>query len=87
MTPMVHKHKAYSYEDEVRLIHEVSNVSWKHDWENEKYENGIKINVNLDQLIDEIVISPFASEWFTELIRDILDKYSLNCKLIDSKLK
>jgi hypothetical protein len=87
MTPMVHKHKAYSYEDEVRLIHEVSNVGWKHDWENEKYENGIKINVNLGQLIDEIVISPFASEWFTELIRDILGKYSLNCKLIDSKLK
>jgi hypothetical protein len=87
MTPMVHKHKAYSYEDEVRLIHEVSNVGWKHDWENEKNENGIKINVNLAQLIDEIVISPFASEWFTEIIRDILCKYSLNCKLIDSKLK
>jgi len=87
MTPMVHKHKAYSYEDEIRLIHEVSNVGWKHDWENDKYENGVKIKVNLHELINEIVISPFSSDWFTELIKDILDKYSLNCKLSSSKLK
>ena len=87
MSPVVHKHKAYSYENEIRLIHEVSNIGWKHDWENEKYKNGIKVNVNLVKLIDEIVISPFAPEWFSDLIRDILDKYSLNFKLIDSKLK
>lgn len=87
MSPVVHKHKAYSYENEIRLIHEVSNIGWKHDWENEKYKNGIKVNVNLGKLIDEIVISPFAPEWFSDLIRDILDKYSLNFKLIDSKLK
>ena len=83
MSPVVHKHKAYSYENEIRLIHEVSNIGW----ENEKYKNGIKVNVNLVKLIDEIVISPFAPEWFSDLIRDILDKYSLNFKLIDSKLK
>ena len=68
MTPIVHKHKAYSYEDEIRLIHEVSNVGWKYDWEKEKHKNGIKINVNLHELINEIVISPFSSDWFTELV-------------------
>lgn len=87
MTPIVHKHKAYSYENEIRLIHKVSNKSWKHDWDNEKYENGVKINVNLHELINEIVISPFSSDWFAELVKDILDKYSLDCKLTISKLK
>lgn len=88
MSPMVHKHKAYSYEEEVRLIHEVSsNEGWKHDWESAEYKNGIKVNVNLNQLIDEIVISPFSCKWFTKLIMDIMSKYSLNFKLIDSKLK
>ncbi len=87
MTPIVHKHKAYSYEDEIRLIHEVSNVGWIHDWENEKHENGVKVNVNLQDLISEIVISPFSSDWFIELIEDILNKYSINCKLSSSKLK
>lgn len=87
MTPIVHKHKAYSYEDEIRLIHEVSSTGWKHDWENEKFENGIKINVNLDELINEIVISPFSPDWFIELIEDILKRYSMKCKLSISKLK
>ena len=70
MSPVVHKHKAYSYENEIRLIHEVSNIGW----ENEKYKNGIKVNVNLVKLIDEIVISPFPPEWFSDLIRDIRGK-------------
>jgi hypothetical protein len=87
MSPVVHKHKAYSYENEVRLIHEVSQEGWEHDWENEKYESGVKVNVRLEDLIDEIVISPFSSEWFTELIGDMLDKYSIKCKLSDSKLR
>lgn len=87
MTPLVHKHKAYSYEQEVRLIHNVSNEGWKHDWVNEKYENGIKINVDVQELISEIVISPFAPDWFIELIEDILNKYSIECKLINSTLK
>jgi len=86
MTPIVHKHKAYSYEKEIRLIHVVSNEGWRHDWDNEKYEKGIKINVDVQELISEIVISPFAPDWFTELIEDILDKYSIECKLISSKL-
>lgn len=87
MAPIVHKHKAYSYENEIRLIHEVSSVRWKHDWENEKYENGVKINVNLHELISEIVISPYSSDWFFDLIEDILNKYSIKCKLTSSKLK
>jgi len=87
MTPIVHKHKAYSYEQEIRLIHVVSNEGWKHDWINEKYKNGIKINVDVQVLISEIVISPFAPDWFIELIEDILNKYSIECKLISSKLK
>ncbi|WP_373494332.1 DUF2971 domain-containing protein [Aquiflexum sp.] len=86
MTPIVHKHKAYSYEKEIRLIHEVYNKGWKYDWKTEKYENGVKVNVNLQELIHEIVISPFSPDWFFELVGDILNKYSLKCKLISSKL-
>ncbi|NOQ75347.1 MAG: DUF2971 domain-containing protein [Crocinitomix sp.] len=87
MTPLIHKHKAYAYEEEIRLIHEVSNVRWKHDWENEKHEKGVKINVNLQELISEIVISPFSPDWFIELIEDILNKYSIKCNLVSSELK
>lgn len=51
-----------SYEKEVRLIHEVQQEDWVHDWESEKYHNGVMNNVNIDELIKEIVISPFSPD-------------------------
>lgn len=87
ITPMIHKHFAYSYENEIRLIHEVSNVGWKHDWSSEKLEKGIKIDIDLNELISEIIISPFSPDWFKELIEDILNKYKIDCKLTHSQLK
>lgn len=87
ITPIVHKHRAYSYESEVRLIHEVEQKGWVHDWENEEFENGVKIKVNLSELIDEIIISPFAPIWFKGLIEDLINRYSLSCNLSISKLK
>ncbi|EPR71805.1 DUF2971 domain-containing protein [Cyclobacterium qasimii] len=87
ITPFIHKHKAYSYEEEIRLIHEVTQKGWEHNWEKEKYNNGVMINVNVQELISEIVISPFSPDWFQELIEDILTKYSIDCKLLSSKLK
>ncbi|MEQ8417716.1 MAG: hypothetical protein RIB71_24745 [Imperialibacter sp.] len=87
MTPVVHKHKAYSYENEIRLIHQVSEVGWIHDWENEKFESGVKVSVNLQELFNEIIISPFSPDWFVELIKDILNRYSVRCNVVNSKLK
>lgn len=87
MTPFIHKHRAYSYEKEVRLIHEVHQVEWAHDWESEKYHNGVMIDVNLDELIKEIVISPFSPNWFLELIHDVLRKYSVYCEIKNSDFK
>lgn len=87
ITPIIHKHKAYSYENEIRLIHEVPSNGWNHDWENEEFENGIKIDVDLIELISEIVISPFSPNWFYDLIEDILEKYSIKVPIINSKLK
>lgn len=84
--PFIHKHKAYSYEEEIRLIHEIPNDGWKHNWDKSKYKNGIMINVNLQELISEIVISPFSPDWFMELVEDILKKYGIDCKLIKSTL-
>jgi len=86
MPPLVHKHKAYAYENEIRLIHEVSNQNWIHDWSEEKFENGVKIKVDIKELINEIIISPFSPNWFVELIDDILEKYGIESKLTKSKL-
>ena len=35
--PLIHKQKAYAYEDEVRLIHEkFPETGWEYDWSKEE---------------------------------------------------
>ncbi len=86
MYPLIHKQTAYSYEDEVRLIHEVSQDGWIHDWTKEEIEEGIFINTDLNSLISEIVISPYSPKWFLKLIEELSKKYDLNKPIKESKL-
>jgi len=45
-----------------------------------------KIGINLDSLISEIVIAPFADPWFLDLIHRLLEKYNKTYKVSQSKL-
>lgn len=47
---------------------------------------GIKIEVDLKKLIDEIVVSPNASKWMVELVENISKKYKYNFKVTKSKI-
>ena len=76
--PVIHKHEAYNFEDEVRLIHLIKQSYWEMDWSKEEVEEGIYINTNLNELIEEVVIGPYSPKWFYELIQNISDKYKLN---------
>lgn len=84
--PFLHKQKSYSYEDEVRLIHEVDSVGWKHDWSKEEVEEGIFIKADLSIIINEIIVSPHAPNWFYKLVEDLVAKYGLNKTIKKSKL-
>lgn len=86
VAPIFHKQTAYSYEDEVRLIHEVSQSGWIHDWSKEEIQEGIFININISELIDEIIISPFSPKWFLKLVEDLSQKYGFNKPIKKSKL-
>ena len=85
--PIIHKQKAYSYEKEIRLIYSiVPENGWIYDWDKEEVNEGMYLDVNLLELIDEIVISPFAPHWFFQLVEDIVKKYELNKKVSKSEL-
>ena len=59
----VYKQEVYRYENEVRAVYlEFSN------------KENINFNVDLDILIDSIYISPFASDWFYELVNKIVER-------------
>ncbi len=85
MLPYIHKQKAYSYEDEVRLIYETKINGFNHDWSKEEVKEGIYIKTNLNELIDEIVIGPYSPKWFYELVKDISIKFGLNKPIRNSE--
>jgi hypothetical protein len=47
---------------------------------------GIYVDVDLENLIEKIYLSPLAEEWYLELIESILSKYNLDIKVEQSSL-
>lgn len=85
---IIHKHKAYSFEDEIRLIHQVkAENGLSYDWDAEEISNGKNLNVDLNILIDEIILSPYSPKWFFEMIKDLMEKYNLNKEIRYSVLR
>jgi hypothetical protein len=80
---VIHKQKAYLYEKEVRLIYL---VGWNKDWSKEEVPGGVYINVDIDLLIEEIIVSPYAPVWFLKLLTDVLIKYGINKPIKRSEL-
>ncbi len=87
MYPVIHKHSAYNFEDEVRLIHTVDfGAGLVYDWTKEEISGGKYIDVNLDILIDKIIISPYSPKWYLDIIQDLCYKYGLNIEVKNSIL-
>lgn len=55
------KLSAYAYENEIRAI-----------MFDEKSQHGMNIQIDLNELIESIYISPYAGSWFFDLVKDTL---------------
>lgn len=44
--------------------------------------SGKFVHVNLDILIEKIYISPLAQPWFSDLVRSLLEKFSIDANRI-----
>lgn len=87
MLPVIHKHKAYSYEQELRLIHTVNfEPGLSYDWSKEEVEQGKYLNVNLDKLIDRIILSPHSPNWYVEIIQNLCETHGLKAIIMKSVL-
>ena len=47
---------------------------------------GIYYEVDLSLLIKEVIIAPFAQDWFVELVNSVVDRYGLNIPIVKSAL-
>ncbi|CAN5434794.1 hypothetical protein BH11BAC3_BH11BAC3_11210 [soil metagenome] len=76
--PIIHKDVAHSYKEEVRFIHQIMPpIGWQYDWETEEVEEGKYINADINVLIDEIIVAPFAPNRYFQLIKNLCSAYSL----------
>ena len=59
--PFLFKRKSFQYEREVRIISDVTQS-------NIKLNDGLKINVDINQLIEKIYIHPKSENWYKNLV-------------------
>ena len=68
----------YSYEQELRLfISLFDGTIHKSDYMN-RLVNGIRVKVDIDQLISEIYVSPFADTWFIDVFQETINRINKN---------
>lgn len=85
LSPFLHKRKSFEHERELRcLIWQTDNSP------NANYNlnsGGVKIKIDLHELIENVYISPDSPAWLTNLLQDIIQKYSLEISIINSRIK
>lgn len=78
--PFLFKRKSFQYEREVRIITDVS----AHDI---SVNEGIKINVDLNQLIEKIYIHPKSENWYKKLVIELVSKLNFTIEIEKSDLE
>ena len=77
--PEWYKRKSLEYENEVRVVLRKDCDAYT--------VFGIYIPVDINELIQEIVISPESGEWFLDIIKDLCDKYNITCPIKTSEIQ
>lgn len=78
--PFLFKRKSFQYEREVRIISDVSES-------NIKLNDGLKINVDINQLIEKIYIHPKSENWYKNLVIELVSKLGFDFTIEKSDLE
>ena len=78
--PFLYKRKSFQYEREVRIISDVTQ-------NNLKLNDGLKINVDVNLLIEKIYIHPKSENWYKNLVIQIEAKLGFDISIEKSDLE
>jgi hypothetical protein len=78
--PFLFKRKSFQYEREVRIISDVSES-------NIKLNDGLKINVDINQLIEKIYIHPKSENWYKNLVIQLVEQLGFDFTIEKSDLE
>ena len=78
--PFLYKRKSFQYEREVRIISDVTQ-------NNLKLNDGLKINVDVNLLIEKIYIHPKSENWYNNLVIQLVAKLGFDISIEKSDLE
>ena len=78
--PFLFKRKSFQYEREVRIITDVADTTLT-------LNDGLKINVEIDQLIERIYIHPKSENWYKNLVIELVEKLGFDFIIEKSDLE
>ena len=78
--PFLFKRKSFQYEREIRIISDLS----AHDI---YINDGMKIHVDINRLIDKIFIHPKSENWYKKLVIELLTRLEFDFKIEKSDLE
>ena len=94
--PVFFKRKDFEYEKEFRImtmyeasvsdVKDLNVVNAEMNIMRQTAKECVKINIDLNELIQELYISPFADSWYYELIKNLLTRYALDKPIYQSKI-
>lgn len=79
--PFLFKRKSFQYEREIRIISDISGNP------NMKINEGLKIDVNLNKLIERIYIHPKSQNWYKRLVIGLVTQLGFNFTIEKSDLE
>jgi hypothetical protein len=78
--PFLFKRKSFQYEREVRIISDVAD-------KNIKINDGLKINVDINELIEKIYIHPKSENWYKNLVIQLVKQLGFDFCIEKSDLE
>ncbi len=78
--PFLFKRKSFQYEREVRIITDVTDSKTK-------LNDGLKINVNINELIEKIYIHPKSENWYKNLVIQLVKELGFDFTIEKSDLE
>lgn len=78
--PFLFKRKSFQYEREVRIISDVTKF-------NLEIDNGLKIDVDIEELIEKIYIHPKSENWYKKLVMDLIARLGFDFETEKSDLE
>jgi hypothetical protein len=89
LSPFFYKRKSFEHERELRAI---INFSGKHDFSDLNFPDkkpieGNLVKLDLKNLIENVFVSPNSSNWFFNLVQNIVSVYKLKIPVVRSSLE